>query len=159
MHIKLDSEYSTKARMFETLMYHFKKCNSLTILSANINHFKSVLQFGRLRTLELVCNADVEAFVNLRADTVATYEAPNITSFSIKKLKEEDSKFLKILRGLLPNLRELNVEFVNKYDLGNNKELNDFFKGSDPKLQRFSLKFRGEAEVKKLYGNFTKFYK
>jgi hypothetical protein len=53
----------------------------------------------------------------------------------------------------------LNIEFVNKYDLANNKDVNEFFKGTDPKLQRFSIKFRGEAEVKKLYGNFTKFYK
>jgi hypothetical protein len=60
---------------------------------------------------------------------------------------------------VFPHLRELQIELVNKYDLGSNKDLNEFFKGTDPNLMRLSLKFRGEAEVKKLFGNFTKFYK
>lgn len=49
--VKLDSEYSSKLRMFEALMYNFKKCRWLSINNINLNYIRSPLQFSRLRKL------------------------------------------------------------------------------------------------------------
>lgn len=54
-----------------------------------------------------------------------------MTSLKLKKLKEEDTKFLKSLRQSLPKLKELHLEFVNKYDMAINKDLIEFFNGDD----------------------------
>lgn len=155
--VKLDSEYSSKLRMFEALLYNFKKCRSLAIHNLNLNHIRSPLQFSRLRHLEVVCNNECENYQHIK-DAAYSIES-QITSFSIKKLKEEDAKFLRNIRAMFPHLRELQVELCNKYDVANNKDINELLRGSDPNLHRLSLKFRTEAEVKKLLGNFTKFHK
>lgn len=85
-------------------MYNFKKCRSLSIYNININHIRSPIQFSRLRKLEVVCNAECEVYQHLKSEMLSGMDS-QITSFSIKKLREEDVKFLKSVRLLFPHLR------------------------------------------------------
>jgi hypothetical protein len=73
--------------MFEALLYNFKKCRSLSIHNVNLNHVKSPLHFARLKHLEVVCNNECEQYAYLKTEFVNSIES-NITSFSIKRLKE-----------------------------------------------------------------------
>lgn len=98
-------------------MYHFRRCRRLNILHASLNQIKTPLSFKDLRELEFVCNPDCDSYT-LRLEGIS-----DVTSLKLKKLKEEDSKFLRSFRLSLPKLKELHLEFVNKYDMAVNKDL------------------------------------
>ena len=149
--IRLENEYASKTKLYEVLIYHFRKCRKLTILNAGLNQIKTPLSFRNLRELDFICNPDCESYT-LRLEGFS-----EVTSLKLKKLKEEDARFLKSLRTNLPKLKELHLEFVNKFDMGINKDLVEFFAGDDENIRRLVLKLRTESEVKRVYGHFTKF--
>ncbi len=86
--LRLDADYSLKPKMFETLMYHFRKCRILSIHNVNLNNIRTPLQFNKLKRLELVAH-DGEPYVTIKSDVAASLENLNIRSFSIKRLKED----------------------------------------------------------------------
>lgn len=65
--IRLENEYSNKTKLYEVLMYHFRKCRKLTILNATLNQIRTPLSFKDLRELDFICNPDSESY-SLRLD-------------------------------------------------------------------------------------------
>lgn len=93
---------------------------------------------------------------NVKIDNINS----QISALTFKRFREEDARVLKTIACLCPELKKIHIEFSNKIDLFNHKELIDFLDLiAKTSLVNFTLKIRTESEVKRLYGYLSKFYK
>lgn len=154
--IKLETDYLSKQKFYESFIHHFRNCRHLFIDNGSLSHLKTPLTFRRLKSLEFCFTTDMESSPNTKIDNVNG----ELTSLTFRKFREEDTKLLKTIALNCKQLKKIHIEFANKIDLFNYKDLLDFLESiNSSALVNFTLKIRTENEVKRLYGYLSKFYK